>query len=438
LKRYLKGESFVVPKYEPRDDMTSLYVWQLADYLGLLADARLTTKKKVLRCLSDVLVAIRSSETGLVCWPTNKNSFTNGPYGWDIADKVRSALAPRHLTLKQKARFDDYAKAAVWQLDTHLAPRCLDFSKHDKRPLVEVRAEKRDFFTGTGRPKGKKLPLSRFKGQVEPIQERMRELVKPMAKHPLTAPDGTEWRYCQRIFNDGRLDRGGRVYGDWQYRPAHERLHYTIDGEPVAEVDIKAAFPFLASRLTGWPEPLQPDPYGQIGFVQKGPEHYRGLAKILVSALLSRSGPITRFPRGENGVSLREEFNIPSFHSVSDYIPDIYEAFPFLEDVPACAGQLMFHESELVLQTMTELSQEGVVTYPVHDCLICKRSEVPMVVEVLQSVSGTMFKATPTIEVKYSNKMSEVYEGKVFSTMDWGIEDDFDLVDEEDDFDLVE
>jgi len=438
LGKFFLGESFVLRKFEPEDAATTKYVMQLAEHLGLLADARPTTMKKVLRCLSDFLVAVRQSNNGLLCWPTDKNSFTDGPYGWDIAKKVQRALVPRYLRLRQKARFGEYARSAVWQADRFIAPRCLRFQRHGRGPLVEVRDAKPDFYTSNGKPKGRTLPLSRFSGAVEPLQGQMRTVVAGMAKQPLMAPDGTVWASCWRVFNDGRLDRGGRVFGHWQNRASPERLTYTIQGEPVAEVDIKAAFPWLASRLMRWNEPLQPDPYGEIGFVKRNPEKLRGLAKVLVSALLSRTEPMTRFPRGENGVSLKDEYGLPESHRVGGYVADIYRAMPFLKNAPSCAGQLMFHESEMVLQTMTELQEEGVVTYPVHDSVLCKASEVPMVVEVLQSVSITRFGATPTIEVKYSDGATQTYDGKVFSASDWGIEDDYQLVDEEDDLCLLE
>jgi hypothetical protein len=60
-------------------------------------------------------------------------------------------------------------------------------------------------------------------------------------------PDGQEFATHKRIFVDGRLDVGGRHYGSWQNSPEALRLQATIVGEPVVEIDLKAAHPNILS-----------------------------------------------------------------------------------------------------------------------------------------------------------------------------------------------
>ena len=122
----------------------------------------------------------------------------------------------------------------------------------------------------------------------------MERLNKAYSSHPLASPDGTAWGGAYRIFNEGRLDRGGRIYGDWQQLNEGERLKLTVDGEPLAEIDITACFLFILSARAGCPI-SDKDPYKAIPWVVDKPS--RDLAKILVAAIISSDGPLTRFPR---------------------------------------------------------------------------------------------------------------------------------------------
>lgn len=442
----LKGEAFITPKFEPCDNYTRFYVTQLADDLGLMSRAGPTSKNKIIQCLSDVLQPLSYIEKGLVCWPMNPAGFTDFPYGRDIAERVKDALE-RHQLLKKvaKPRFGpNGGRSTIYKLSKFLAPSGLQFKEHGQGRLIEVRDVKPDFYHRSGKPKGKRLNLNQFTGSVEAPKAQLRGIVKAMGQHPLTAQDGTQWASCRRVFNDGRLDRGGRVYGDWQSRKAVERLTFTIDGEPVCEVDIKASYLFLTAQITGWTVKLEGDPYMQIPFVRENTK-LRGLAKVLVSAILSKPNGVKQFPEGKKvdenrrTISLKAEYGLPKKAKVQDYLSDIYLAFPFLQKMGGCAGRLMFMESELILQTMTELLERDnpIVTYPVHDCLICKQSDEQEVVEALQSVMLSKLGSSPTIDVEYpdgTNKIHEAITGQVrkSSFKDWFLEDD-DLILIEDD-----
>lgn len=445
----LEGEYFIKALYEPKDDFTGQYVHQLADHLGILKGGNKSVQKAI-RCLSDVLLAIKYTQKGLVCWPTNNGDLTDCAYGGDIARSVRQSLeAKGYLQLVKSARFGGHSRnAAVFRIDQFLSPSCLKFRQHGEGPLIEVRDVKPDFYERGAKPKGKKIPLSKFQGNVEPLRSQLRPIAKAMAAYPLVAPDGTEWSSFKRIFNDRRLDRGGRLYGDWQSLKAEERLACNIGGEKVAEIDIKASYLFLASRVVGWNRPLAEDPYQQIDFVRKNSD-LRGLAKALVSAILSKPNGVTQFPKGERQdgrtVSLKERYNLPKKATVQEYVDDIYKAFPFLQGLQGVAGELMFKESELILQTMTELLEADapVVTYPVHDCLICKRSDADKVVAVLQKVMLTSLGATPSLDIECHGEARRIVRGSTVSeeattskkynfNLDWFLEDDESLIDYDD------
>lgn len=444
----LQGEAFINPRFEPGDRVTTCYLLQLADDLGLMSQTTPKSQVKIVQCLSDILQPLTYIDKGLLCWPLDNAGFTDGPYGRDIAaNKVKPSLERHKLIHKvAKPRFGpNGGRATIYKLSKFLAPSGLKFKEHGLGRLIEVRDAKPDFYYHSGKPKGRKVSLSQFDdGAVQALKGQMRAIVKGMERHPLTASDGSQWSSCRRIFNNRRLDHGGRVYGDWQTKKAKERLTYTIDREEVCEVDIKAFFLFLTAQITNWNGTLEEDPYKQIPFVRENGE-LRGLAKVLVSAILSNPNGVKQFPGGkkvgENKVTvpLKTEYALPKKAKVDDYLSDIYLAFPFLHKMGGCAGRLMFMESELILQTMTELLEgdDPIVTYPVHDCLICKQSDEEKVVEVLQSVMLSNLGSSPTFDVEYSDGTKNIHEaitGQIRepSFKDWFLEDD-DLILIEDD-----
>ena len=82
------------------------------------------------------------------------------------------------------------------------------------------------------------------------------KLSKSWSMHPLVLPAtehhaGRAFSCMTRIFHHGRLNHGGRYYAGYTNIPGDERLHLTIDGEAIAEIDFNASQPTLFSTLLG-------------------------------------------------------------------------------------------------------------------------------------------------------------------------------------------
>ena len=100
-------------------------------------------------------------------------------------------------------------------------------------------------------------------------------------------PDGIARGYAgdltakslHRVFNDGRWDHGGRLYGGhWEYAPKARRKLLTINGEPTAELDFKALHPRLLYGRLGLE--MASDPYElEIG----GQPVSRDLSKVTLN-----------------------------------------------------------------------------------------------------------------------------------------------------------
>jgi hypothetical protein len=150
----------------------------------------------------------------------------------------------------------------------------------------------------------------------------------------LVTPEGETQCSLARLFNEGRLDCGGRLYGPWQSLKEAERLRLNIDGCPVCEIDLVGSFLFLGLTLSGAPM-MDEDPYARIAFVRNDPTK-RGLAKKLTLAVISVGEKLRKFPKG-----VRKEFDLQHGDNLDQYQNDILEVYPILEHLGVHGLELM-------------------------------------------------------------------------------------------------
>ena len=260
-----KAGAFVYQDYEPADDETAQYVADLAQALQLPTTGK--TGQKYQRCLSDFLMAVRVTSNGKIAWPMGSENFYTQPYGHKVAKKVKSRLkAADKLELFQKASKRDKL-SRLYSVDKSLCPDWLRFSKHGEGPLVVVKSPKVRNKSGeiTG---GSRMGRKNFLPEIKTLEDQVELINQKMFSERLCDPiSGTDFVRCYRVFNNGSLQFGGRLYGRWQTWPEEERLAMTIDGEQVVEIDIKASFLSMAHSWVKSNAPLAPDPYAAVPFV---------------------------------------------------------------------------------------------------------------------------------------------------------------------------
>ena len=439
-----KAGAEVWMEFEPKDQHTKEVILDFLAVHGLHSD-RPSTQEKFVWCMSDVIMATQHSTNGLICWPFGNEHFTGAAYGADIANKIKNFLFNIGLlSLHQKSSKSD-GLARIYRC--HMQPWMSDlkFKPHGKGPAVEVRSPKvRRGATITG---GKKLSRRQFLQDIQTLEADIRAINAMLMTQPLTDSVGKQYGVCKRIFNQGSLKAGGRLMGRWQSLPEVDRLHLLIGNEPVCEIDIKAMFLSICNAQFGSGVPFQHDPYLMIPFVRQNndPETQkaqRKLAKLLISAFFSNGGKIHRFPKGKKVVDgkvipIKKQYNLPSKAKATDYYGDILSTFPFLRDVPITAYDLMYQESEIIIQAMKYLQQSGIVTYPVHDCLLTKVVDEHETVLALQDAMLEILGSTMLMDVTYQDQTSKIIpprEGvRLIDAPDY-----MDFWEDDDDFDVLE
>ena len=167
-----------------------------------------------------------------------------------------------------------------------------DLPKHP----IELRACKVGSFYSDTKPPGRPMSFERT-SEVEKIESQVRELNEYFAKQTLRG--GSHEGYI-RIFQNGddphfRWNKGGRLYSQhfgesYQVLSAAKRAAMTINGEPVAEIDIRASYLTIFLAMHDIQLDTDKDPYEIEG--PEAPD--RSAVKAWMVATFGNSKPIRR------------------------------------------------------------------------------------------------------------------------------------------------
>lgn len=251
------------------------------------------------------------------------------------------------------------------------------FQETRPRNLIILKDSSRRF--GRDKIPGKHMPVPRTP-QVERLEEQVR-----LINDFLDGVDiqGGNHAGFYRGFNLGDLpsfdwNKGGRLYsvGDDSYQRLKERdrLRMTLNGEPVAEIDVSASYLTVLHGRLGYPLEAEGDLYEVSGIP-------RGIVKGWLVATLSSTGHLKRWPRdqveafrAETGKNLSETYPIKTVREA------MLAKYPVLHQwgqVNLDWGDLMFLESEAVIGAMIHLIKVyEIPTLPVHDSLLVPASRV--------------------------------------------------------------
>jgi hypothetical protein len=196
--------------------------------------------------------------------------------------------------------------------------------------------------------------------------------------------NGGEHEGYTRNFNASSWQKGGRLYsiggGYQQMSPPEKRLEMTINGEAVAEIDIRASHLTIIHAKLGAPLSRDSDPYE--GIKRFGVD--RTIAKLWTVISLGNAKPAVRWP-AETAKDYKKATGkeLGKVARVKDVGKAMLEAFPALRKLTKLkAGKdlpllLQFTESEAVVSTMLILMQEHrIPSLSTHDGIVVPRSGV--------------------------------------------------------------
>lgn len=201
------------------------------------------------------------------------------------------------------------------------------------------------------------------------------------------------------------LEHGGRWYtrgNNYQNLSKEDRLGLLIDGEPVAEVDVRASHLTILIGRQGQPLP-EGDPYDGLGFP-------REIVKAWIVATFGSGAPATRWSPKVSG-SLREAGISLKGIAAPKVAGAVLKRYPFMAKLPPllgcvseprlCSLRLMNLEAEALTTSMHYLRvARNVLALPMHDSLIVPRRAVAMAEVALQQSYRAQFGLYPSLSVR--------------------------------------
>lgn len=247
-------------------------------------------------------------------------------------------------------------------------------------PLVALRA-KRETIRGE-KQSAKSLPVDWSNPKVQAIAGQMERINAFLQAEQI---DGVAFVGLRRLFNNGDQDdfdwnkggrfyslQGGQAYERWPARYREDLI--TINGEAVAEVDLRASHLTFLHALTGEPFDPSDDPYD----IEDYP---RIIVKLWVAQAIGSSNPRPSQWSKKSKADYEEErprcdlqVDYPC-REVGAFVKKKHPLLVDLEFLGLTTFDLQYHEAEVLRLAMEKLMfQEDVPVLPIHDALIVPRS----------------------------------------------------------------
>jgi len=183
------------------------------------------------------------------------------------------------------------------------------------------------------------------------------------AGEPASCPD-LEKRKLRRVFNNGSFEHGGRLFGGvWMDLSKVDRARWLrLAGEPVATVDYRQMMPRLLYAQAGAVPP--DDCYAVPGF-----EAHRAGWKKMLNAMMYNGRGLKRCPRGLRPL-------LPKRMPIAEAEQRLLEINKPISHLlkPGVGFQLMFHESQLLIDVLTVLQSRKIPALPIHDAVLVPAS----------------------------------------------------------------
>ncbi|HEY1721051.1 MAG TPA: hypothetical protein VGG27_07380 [Magnetospirillaceae bacterium] len=184
-------------------------------------------------------------------------------------------------------------------------------------------------------------------------------------------------RRLRRIFNNNRFDHGGRLYGGfWQNLKKSERAEgILIDGEAVVILDLGQT---AARILYGIADARLPE-----GDLYSLPELIgsRDGVKKLLNAAIYADCQLERYPPGTKTLMPRHLKFGEAIGFITAYHHSIAHLF-----FSGLGLNVMFRESQIMVDTLLRLIDHKIVALPIHDAIVVSRTQEMAAKAIMSSV----------------------------------------------------
>ncbi len=197
-------------------------------------------------------------------------------------------------------------------------------------------------------------------------------------------------------------NKGGRLYssGTDSYQSLRQaaRLAMQLNGQPVAELDLKASYLTIFHGKLGMRPDFGDDPYAVAGLP-------RSVVKSWLVAAFGAEKHVQRWPaEAANAFAKLYGGNLGRDYTVKDVGERLLSKYPALQHIgqPGLGwADLMFTESEVIIGTMVRLMVQGIPSLPVHDSLLVPAALSDQAAEIMTNQFKALVGCTPLIKVEH-------------------------------------
>ena len=349
----------------------------------------------------DILVTKKRKQLG---FPKRKDYWADFPaVGSEVAKQVREALETsgfiKEVPDSGCTIFDDDGNVAgaittlytiadsvrsKFQLDT------ARFTEAHRVPvLVGVKETKGAHYgrkaEGRASPKmPRRTAVQAFERDFGLEETRIKKINEFYRSHPLVLDDHHSCSSVTRIFTQGSMTSGGRLYASYSHIEPKDRRKFTLDGAATAEVDVRASqLTLLCCLFNKKIGDTWEDLYARLPYVAEVADRYkdqrRKEAKGVITELLGTGNHEKKAPSEEL------QPKVFAFHTVRDQVAELFPAIAELKPRGLTSDNfLSFHESGIIISAIEDLMAHGIPAYSMHDGLIVRQQDLDRAREALQ------------------------------------------------------
>lgn len=204
-------------------------------------------------------------------------------------------------------------------------------------------------------------------------------------------------RRLRRIFSNGSFEQGGRLFGGfWQALKNHQRLSdIHINEQRVASLDFGQMAARILYGMAG-AAPHFEDAYKLPGW--PGWQKHRTSVKTMFNAMLHATQRHSRFAKGSRG-------KLPNSIKVDEVINVIMAYHAPIKDYfySGRGMEVMFKESQIMVDILLKLMDEDIVALPIHDAIIVSKGDVHRAQGIMLDVFREHTGVEGQVEVEYGS-----------------------------------
>lgn len=433
---------FMALLHEPYSDAAKAFVGKLvAGFRQSNRGAKYPAQRAIGIIVAELMRGANEGPRSYLYRPIGSTTFTDGVVGYRPFKKAYKALVEQGMLLVEPGAVDFapgvkgratrfHPTKALFALANTFGIEVADFETHFRsvpprskvyHPILLRASTKREYEAFGHKVVGKPMKVDCGDPTVAAFAQQVDEINAVVGNAAISAAHIG----FRRIFNQGDLagvhyNRGGRLFsisGGYQQLSGDKRSRMTIDGEPVVEWDISSSHLTIAMMKLGLPMPAADDLYA----VSDVP---RAIVKLYVNASLGNGKPLGKWPSDAIKAYAREGTkekpnrlndgvlaegckytgklggDWPIKLMKNSVLPN-FPALDLIESAGINWGILQFEESQAVVNAVHELcTVHGVIALPVHDSIICKRSDAEITHDVLSRNFESLIGAKPKLKSK--------------------------------------